>query len=382
MSGLPVNLSDSQIAEFGRQMDRIKYEVTRSLGDDDARYIRRLIKIQRLMLVAGRLMIYASLPFLPMAGLAVGSWVVFASVISLGIVALAVAKILENMEIGHNILHAQWDWMRDPQINSTTWEWDTHCVAEHWKQTHNVVHHTWTNVLGKDHDVGYGFLRVDAAQPWRPRHLIQPFFNVVLMVFFEWLLSMQSWRIEDVAEGRTTLAQMRPTIRTTLRKMLRQGLKDYVLFPLLAGPFFPVVAAANFVATVMRSIWSNMVIFCGHFPTGSYLFTEEQVENETRAEWYMRQMLGSSNFSGGRLMTIISGSLNYQIEHHLFPDMPSNRYPQVAPQVRALAAEYGLPYNTGTLLGQYWKTTAKIWRLALPGQAAPTEIRKQVSKAA
>ena len=79
-----------------------------------------------------------------------------------------------------------------------------------------------------------------------------------------------------------------------------------------------------------------MIIFCGHFPDGALHFTEDELEDETRAEWYLRQMLGSANFEGGRLLHILSGSLGFQIEHHLFPDLPSNRYPQIAEKVRAL----------------------------------------------
>ena len=54
-----------------------------------------------------------------------------------GTTGLSIAKILENMEIGHNILHGQWDWMRDPKIHSTTWEWDYATPAAQWKHAHN-----------------------------------------------------------------------------------------------------------------------------------------------------------------------------------------------------------------------------------------------------
>ena len=66
---------------------------------------------------------------------------------------------------------------------------------------------------------------------------------------------------------------------------------------------------------------------------------------------------------------MLSGNLSHQIEHHLFPDMPSNRYPEVAPRVRALCARYGVPYNTGSLARQFGTTVAKIVRLSRPGCA-------------
>jgi linoleoyl-CoA desaturase len=126
------------------------------------------------------------------------------------------------------------------------------------------------------------------------------------------------------------------------------------------------VALANVLANLIRNVWSNIIIFCGHFPSGVHHFTEADVEGETRARWYVRQLLGSCNIGGGRIFHILSGNLSHQIEHHLFPDMPSNRYPEVAPRVRALAARYGLPYNTGSLLRQFGTTTWTIWRLSFP----------------
>ena len=73
------------------------------------------------------------------------------------------------MEIGHNVLHGQWDWMRDPKIHSTTWEWDNASPAAQWKHAHNELHHNFTNVIGKDNDLGYGIMRVDEDQPLASR---------------------------------------------------------------------------------------------------------------------------------------------------------------------------------------------------------------------
>ena len=103
-----------------------------------------------------------------------------------GTAMLSVGKILENMEIGHNVMHGQWDWMNDPEIHSGTWEWDNTCPAEQWKHSHNFVHHTFTNVLGKDNDVGYGILRVTSEQKWHPVNLGQPIYNALLALLFEW----------------------------------------------------------------------------------------------------------------------------------------------------------------------------------------------------
>jgi linoleoyl-CoA desaturase len=141
-----------------------------------------------------------------------------------------------------------------------------------------------------------------------------------------------------------------------------------VLWPALAGPWFLPVLLANSTANLMRNLWSYAIIFCGHFPDGAHVFTEAQVEGETRARWYVRQVLGSCNIEGGPLFHILSGNLSHQIEHHLFPDMPSNRYPEVAPRVRALCERHGIPYNSGSFARQLGTTLRTIVRLALPSR--------------
>ena len=146
-------------------------------------------------------------------------------------------------------------------------------------------------------------------------------------------------------------------------------LKDYVVFPALVGPGAPFVLAGN----LTRNLWSFMIIFCGHFPAGVEEFSEEEVENETRGGWYLRQMLGSANLTGSRLFHLLSGNLSHQIEHHLFPDIPAHRYAEIATEVRAICERYGLPYNTGPLHKQFGSVVKKICRLALPGRKpAPT----------
>ena len=121
-------------------------------------------------------------------------------------------------------------------------------------------------------------------------------------------------------------------------------------------------------ANLIRNYWSYMVIFCGHFPDGAEKFTQEEFENETQAEWYLRQMLGSANFHAGPVMAFMSGNLCYQIEHHLFPDLPSNRYAEIGERVRALCEKYDLPYTTGSLGRQYMQSFWTIVKLALPNR--------------
>ncbi len=380
---LPVNLTDTQIEEFGRELDAMRAEVIDSRGERDRQYILKVIKVDRSLGVAGRVLIFASILALPVWGHALASTALFWLLITLGTLSLGLAKIIENMEVAHNVLHAQWDWMKDPNIQSNTWEWNNVCPSDQWMQSHNVKHHTWTNVLGKDPDVGYGLLRITPRQRWRPFFLGQPLYALLLAILFEWGIAIQELELGRVFGGRMSLDKIRPQLRRTGKKIAAQVTKDYIAWPLLgvvltvpfalagAGPsllsVFLTVLVANVIANVLRNLWTYMIIFCGHFPADVYMFTRAQVDGETRAHWYVRQLLGSCNIGGGKLFHILSGNLSHQIEHHLFPDLPSNRYPELAPRVRALADRYGLPYNTGSLTRQFGTTVWKILRLSCPG---------------
>jgi linoleoyl-CoA desaturase len=285
----------------------------------------------------------------------------------LGTAGLSVAKILENMEIGHNVLHGQWDWMNDPNIHSSTWDWDTASPASAWKHSHNYLHHTYTNVIGKDRDVGYDIMRVDPKQPWHPIYLLQPLYNLLLMGLFEWGVAVHDLDFEAIRKGTKPKEQLRDELRAIGLKARRQIVKDYIAFPLLSGREWKKTAYANLTANFVRNLWSHAIIFCGHFPDQAYTFTEEDMEDETRGRWYVRQLLGAANIEGSPAFHVMSGNLSYQVEHHLFPDMPSSRYQEIAPRVRAICERYGLPYNTGPFRKQWGSVQRTILRLAFPG---------------
>ena len=189
---LPVALNDAELEEFGREMDAIREDTLDALGDKDRKYILRVIKLHRSMDFVSRMIIFAGLFFHPLWQHAWAGQTTMLSLFGIGTLMLGLAKILENMELGHNVLHAQWDWMKDPSIHSSTWEWDNTCPSDTWMKSHNIVHHTWTNVVGKDLDVGYGVLRVTPLQKWNPLFLPQ-----MINVFFIWMLFERAVALHD-----------------------------------------------------------------------------------------------------------------------------------------------------------------------------------------
>ncbi|MGI9124654.1 MAG: fatty acid desaturase family protein, partial [Mycobacterium sp.] len=272
------HLTDADIEALATELDAIRRDVEESLGERDARYIHRVIAVQRALDVAGRVL------------LAFGSrrtaWWAGAGV-------LAVAKIIENMEIGHNVIHGQWDWMNDPEIHSATWEWDIAGVAKHWQATHNFAHHKYTNILGMDDDVGYGLLRVTRDQPWKPRNLLNAPFNLMLALGFEWGIALQHLELRKIYNAQTRAATV-VRLKEFSAKVTRQVTKDYLAYPALTAlsPWagFGSTVKANVLANVLRSLWTNAVIFCGHFPDGAEKFTATDMVGESRGQWYLRQM--------------------------------------------------------------------------------------------
>ncbi len=349
----PLNrLSPEQIEAIGREFRELHEEVFADLGDRDARYIRSMIDFQRRLALIGRVLLIPS--WFPPAWLA-------------GTATLSLAKILENMEIGHNVMHGQWDWMNDPVINSAAWDWDTASTKEAWKHSHNYVHHTFTNIRGKDKDLGYEIMRIDPEQRWHPVYLFQPLYNLLLMGFFEWGVALHDLDFDAIRSGEKPRNKVVKELKGIWGKARRQIVKDYVAFPLLSGPAAPLTFAANFTANIVRNVWSHSIIFCGHFPDQTYTFSQEETEDESEGAAYVRQLIGAANIDGGPLFHVISGNLGYQVEHHLFPDMPSTRYGEIAPRVREICERYGLPYNTGPLHKQLGMVHRTILRLALPG---------------
>jgi NADPH-dependent stearoyl-CoA 9-desaturase len=390
-------LSDEELATIGREFDELHDEVKSDLGDRDAAYIRGIIALQRRLALIGRVMLFAS----P----AKAGWIA-------GTTALSTAKILENMEIGHNVLHGQWDWMNDPVINSQVWDWDTASTAEAWKHSHNYIHHTFTNILGQDRDLGYEIMRIDPHQKWHPAYLLQPIYNVLLMLLFEWGVAVHDMNFDAIRSGEKSMKEVREDLKGIAGKGRLQIQKDYIAWPLLSAAIWAAGAAAveslserrqgrntlkrlkglrggrkrqrsraaetfktaflatvkaNVAANVVRNVWSNAIIFCGHFPDQTYVFEEDEVRDEQPGGRYVRQLIGAANIEGGPWFHIMSGNLGYQVEHHLYPDMPSSRYGEIAPRVRDICKRYGLPYNTGPFFKQWGGVQRTILRLAFPG---------------
>ena len=158
---------------------------------------------------------------------------------------LGLAKVLDNMEIGHNVIHGQYDFMGDEALNSRVFEWDNVTPAKHWKHSHNYLHHTFTNINGKDRDVGYAILRVSPEQRWEPASILNPAMGLLLASLFQWFVAAHDLETEKLRNRTWMLDDHREKLREVGQKAGRQSLKDFVLFPLATGPLFLSTLAGN-----------------------------------------------------------------------------------------------------------------------------------------
>jgi len=346
-------LSATQLASLAAELEAVRSRVIQELGEVDVSYVRRVAKAKRLTEIGGRGLLSA--------GALPAAW-------GTGVILLSVSKMLDNMALGHNMIHGQYDWMGDPELNSR-YQWEMPCPEDLWRRAHNHAHHTFTAILGKDRDIGYGILRVAEEQPWSPSHLLQPLNVILLMLAFEWGIALHTVELEKGLSREKSLRALLPGARRFMRKSAGKVFRDYVAFPALAGPFAPFVFSGNLTANILRNIVSFSAIFCGHFPEGVQVVVPIEVP-ESRGARDLRQIRGSANFRAPRWFHVLTGQLGYQIEHHLFPTLPANRYEEIASDVEAICRKHGIPYNVRPFPQQIGTVARRLLSLSLPTRVA------------
>ncbi len=310
--------------------------------------------------------------------------------------AIARATVLEMLyrlvqfsELGHNILHGTYDHLPgNGDYHSDRYQWDFNVDPAQWKVMHHEGHHPNTNIVGKDHDLGYSILRGQPAQDWFGHHAVQVGLFAAISPFFIQLAPFLIANITRQVAGERFWS--RETLRAPIRIAVTDTKRRLVTEPLAMGSRFLPAMLANHVGGVAGYLSVLFLVAIEHHAGETEVFADPGPD-ETRDDYYSRQVRGTRNFLRSAKLDaalqrileeevpyqnrpdfrIFYGGLDTHIEHHLFPDLPPNRQREIAPQVKEIVARHGLPYHV-TPLGE----TAALLLKALTGLSAPVGERE------
>jgi fatty acid desaturase len=343
---------------FARALDQLRKDVEAQLGEADVAHVERIAALSRRMEWLGRFLLHASIE--PVGFTA-------------GVAALWLHKTLELMEIGHTVLHGTYDHVPGAEaFHADRFRWKAPIDEESWRASHNVRHHQYTNIAGRDPDLDFGGLRLSPRIPHRLVHVLQPITNLGTWTAFAAAINLHATGLLEVY-ARSDASPILPdrTWRSlwqahqrAFRKYVPYYAREYVFFPLLAGPFFWKPLLGNFLTEVGRDVYAGATIYCGHVGAADFA---PGTRAQRKGRWYAMQVEAARNFEVSLPVSILCGALNLQIEHHLFPRLPPNRLRELAPRVRALCEAHGVKYRSAS-----WGTTlrdvlGKLRELARPG---------------
>jgi fatty acid desaturase len=352
---------NDNIAAFGREIEALRREIEPLLGAEDSQHIQAIDKLSKRLEITGRTLLQFS--FEPLA-------------FSAGTLALWAHKSLELMEIGHMALHGAYDGLEGAdRFESKSFHWKAPIDEASWRVGHNVRHHQYTNIAGRDPDLNFAALRLSPRIAYRAAHALQPITNVFSWFGFATAINLHVTGLLDIylekGEPTSVPDRERATVRSAQRKFaskwLRYHAREYGFFPMLAGPFFPKVLLGNWLSEVGRDLHAAAIIYCGHVGASDFPADHEPA---SRAEWYAMQVEAARDVEMPEWLSIMCGGLNLQIEHHLFPRLPPNRLRQIAPRVRALCEKHGVQYRSDTWSRTLTSVLSELRRLSSSEAAA------------
>ena len=329
---------DLRFRAFAAALDELRREVEADIGEKDTAHVRRIVALSRRLEVLGRGLIHVSIE--PIA-------------FGLGVGALWAHKSLELMEIGHMALHGAYDRLPDAELHANNFRWKAPIDEVSWRAGHNIRHHQHTNIAGRDPDLNFGGQRLSERVPFRQVHRLQPVSNVLSWFGFALAINMHVTGMLDIYLHKGAPASLRDLEPGTKRgarrafwtKTLRYYSKEFAFYPMLAGPWAGKVALGNLLSEIGRDLYAAATIYSGHVGAADY---PEDTLTTQRARWYAMQVEGARNFDVPRFLSILSGGLDRQIEHHLFPRLPPNRLREISPRVRAICEKHGVKYKSAS----------------------------------
>jgi linoleoyl-CoA desaturase len=368
-----LDLEQDRWRSFGDALDDIHRRAKARMGAEDVAYVRRLDRLSRGFEIAGRaLLMLGPGPLTFVAGVGL----------------LWLYKQIQATEIGHTVLHGAFNRLEGAEAyRSADFEWKAPIDEKSWIAGHNGKHHGLTNVAGEDPDIDFGHARLTEHTPHRFRHYFQvpltlltfPVFTTSMNAHFTGLVDLYVRDpdqplhfVEDRSAG-----SVRDAWRRFFRKARPYYAKELLFFPVLAGPRFFRVLLGNLISEALRDVYTAATIYCGHVGEDVTSYAPG-TRPRSRGERYAMQVNAANNFEVPWALSVLCGGLDRQIEHHLFPALPTNRLREIAPEVRRACEAHGVQYRSDSWPRTLGRVFRHLWRLSFP---LPSERSSPVPRA-
>lgn len=342
---------------FARDLDELRDRAKRSLGPRDAEHLAKMERWGRICSTLG----YAT------------AWV---APNPLSAALLSTGRLARWAMIGHHVTHRGYDRVpeapatRHSKVFAKGWrrlvDWFDWIEPEAWNTEHNLLHHYR---LGEEADPDLVERNVEYLRRAKlPRWTKMAIVGVLAGSWkFAYYAPNARYEHENAKARRKGEPPVYEDVRATFRdpalwlgSYLPFGLGTFVVVPSLFAPLGPwavaSVAANSLFAELLTNLHGFLVIVPNHAGDDLYCF---EGATRGRGDYYLRQVLGSTNFrTGSDLNDFLHGYLNYQIEHHLYPDLPMRALQKLQPEVKRVCEKHGVPYVQQSVFTRLKKTVA------------------------
>jgi len=345
------------------QIDIDDIKKTLKVGKKDFRHLLKLEKWGRFSTLLGAVMI-TSVIITDALGLGI-SQLAFWFLGLMGVVLMGIGNLSRWANVAHPILHGAYDKVPNIPFRYTKkgfaaghrrWlDWFDWIKPEAWAYEHNIMHHYHLGELDDPDNVEKDVKWIhDMKVPIFVKYLVVLFFASLWKVAYYGPNTLRILKNKErIAKGLepTTDYEVSPFTRNGkelwLSYFLPYGLFRFAFLPLLFLPFGMQAVSSALIFMLLVELYANLhsflVIVPNHSAEDIYQFS---TPHKTQGEFYLRQIMGSVNYNTGNdVIDYLHGFLNYQIEHHLFPNMPLSFYQEMQPIVKEICKKHNLEYR-------------------------------------
>lgn len=218
-----------------------------------------------------------------------------------------------------------------------------------WQIQHNVLHHTYTNIIGHDEDLEAGrILRFSRTAKWHKFHKFQQYYSIFLygLLTFNWAITTDFLQMKRYLKRNLSYGEFKkPVIRWTtliITKIIYFSI--WLVLPMVMGITWWKVVLGFLVMHYTAGVILSVVFQLAHVVEDTHNPIPDE-NGEIENTWAIHQLFTTANFAPKNwLVNYYTGGLNHQIEHHIFPNISHIHYDKIGEIVKQTAKECELPY--------------------------------------